>query len=195
MGLNVLRKINSKLRFLYRNKKALSASLKRLLCNSLIQPHFDYASLSWFPNLPEKIRKKIQTAQNKCIRFCLQLDNKAHIGIDQLKQISWLNTTDRYKQMSCTSVYKFFNNNCPAFMSEIFKVSHQGNITTRHSYLKLEQPFMKTSNGQNALSFQGSREWNKIPREIKNTKHINSFKHKLKKFYICELENRELRGL
>ena len=97
MALKVISKINSKLRFLYRNKNVLSTSLRRLLCNSLIQPHFDYASLSWFPNTTERIRKKIQTAQNKCIRFCLQLDNTTHIGINQFKAINWLNINARFK--------------------------------------------------------------------------------------------------
>ena len=106
MGLNVIKKINARLRFLYRNTKILSSSLRRMLLNSLIQPNFDYASLSWFPNLTEKVRKKIQTVQNKCIRFCLQLENKAHIGLIELKSINWLNTSDRYKQICGSSVFK-----------------------------------------------------------------------------------------
>ena len=58
MGLNVINKINARLRFLYRNTKILSSSSRRMLLNSLVQPHFDYASLSWFPNLTEKVRRK-----------------------------------------------------------------------------------------------------------------------------------------
>ena len=73
-------------------------------------------------------------------------------------------------------------------MSEIFKASQQGTIYTRQSYLKLEQPLMKTSKGQNALSFQASREWNKLPKDIKEVKNINTFKHKVKEFYFHQLE-------
>ena len=39
------------------------------MCNSLIQPHFDYACISWFPLITQKMRNKLQVAQNKCIRF------------------------------------------------------------------------------------------------------------------------------
>ena len=42
MALKVVNKINSRLRFLYRKNIFLSPPLCRLLCNSLIQPHFDY---------------------------------------------------------------------------------------------------------------------------------------------------------
>ena len=69
MALKVLSKINQKIKFLYRQRKYLSPSLRRMLCNSLIQPHFDFACVSWFPNLPAKLKKKIQTAQNQYIRY------------------------------------------------------------------------------------------------------------------------------
>ena len=43
MAVKVLNKVNSRLRFLYRKQSLLNTPLKRLLCNALIQPHFDYA--------------------------------------------------------------------------------------------------------------------------------------------------------
>ena len=43
---NILSKINNKLRFLYRKRKFLSKDIRRLLCNSLIQPHYDFACCS-----------------------------------------------------------------------------------------------------------------------------------------------------
>ena len=90
MALNVVSKINTRLRFLYRKNKLLSPQLRRLLCNALIQPYFDYACSVWYPNLNEKFKKKLQTLQNKCVHFCLQLGTKTHIGITEFKQINWL---------------------------------------------------------------------------------------------------------
>ena len=71
MALNVASKINTLL------NKFLSPQLRRLLCNALIQPHFDYACSVWYPNFNKKVKTKLQTLENKCVRFCLQLDNKA----------------------------------------------------------------------------------------------------------------------
>ena len=56
MALKVLAKINSKLKFLYRKNKFLSHSLRRLLCNAMIQPHFDYACSAWYPNLNKAVK-------------------------------------------------------------------------------------------------------------------------------------------
>ena len=67
MALKVINKINSRLRFLYRKNRFLSPPLRRLLCISLIQPHFDYACSAWYPNLNKRLKSKLQILQNKCI--------------------------------------------------------------------------------------------------------------------------------
>ncbi len=108
MCLHVLNKLNSKLKFLYRKNKFLTPSLRRLLCNALIQPHFDFACTSWFPNLNQCLKNKLQTSQNKCIRFCLQLGNRSHIGMEEFKNINWLSVTDRFNQCVSASVLNFF---------------------------------------------------------------------------------------
>ena len=43
MVLKVINKMSSRLKFLYKKNRYLTLYLKRLLCNALIQPHFDYA--------------------------------------------------------------------------------------------------------------------------------------------------------
>ena len=67
MALYVLHKINNKLKLLYRKNCFFTPTLGRLLCNVLIQPHFDYACSAWYPNLSKKLKHRIQTTQNKCI--------------------------------------------------------------------------------------------------------------------------------
>ena len=70
MEMKSLRKISTKLQFLYRQNEFLNLKLRRLLCNSLTQPHFDYACISWYPLINQKMRNKLQVTQKKCIRFC-----------------------------------------------------------------------------------------------------------------------------
>ena len=101
MASNALSKINGRLKFLYRNQNYLDKFLRRLLSNAIIQPHFDYACSTWFPVLNNKLTKKVQIAQNKCIRFCLNLDNISHIGSKEFGEINWLPVKEKG-----TSVYK-----------------------------------------------------------------------------------------
>ena len=80
MALSGTNKINNKLKFPYQKNRSLTTTLKRLLCNALIQPNFDYVCSAWYPNLTKKLKNIIQTSQNKGIRFCLQLDKMTHIS-------------------------------------------------------------------------------------------------------------------
>ena len=47
MVLKVLGKINGRLKMLYREGKYLGQRLRRMLCNALIQPNFDYACIAF----------------------------------------------------------------------------------------------------------------------------------------------------
>ena len=61
MAHKVITKVNARLKFLHRKNKYLTPNLRRLLCNALIQPHFDYACSASYPNLSKKLKNRIQT--------------------------------------------------------------------------------------------------------------------------------------
>ena len=69
----VLTKSNTKLKFLYRQSRYLTPAYRRLLCNALIQPYFDYGCSSWIPLLKKDLKLKLQKTENKCICFCPNL--------------------------------------------------------------------------------------------------------------------------
>ena len=182
---SILSKINSKLRFLYRKQKFLSKDIRRLLCNSLIQPHYDFACCSWYPLLTQNFKKRLQISQNKCIRFCLNLNNRERIDEAKFIKINWLPVKERYEQCMCTLIYKFFNNNIPEYINDIFRVNI-GKYNTRNPNM-LKRPFYKTSNGQKAISYIGPKLWDAMPNHLKGKISISSFKHDYKNHYIKNL--------
>ena len=88
MAHKVISKVNARLKFLHRKNKYLTLNLRRLLCNPLIQPHFDYACSAWYPNLSKKLKNKIQISQNKYFRFCLQLHKMSHTSQKEFETIN-----------------------------------------------------------------------------------------------------------
>ena len=52
-----LHKSYLKTKIFIEKNRFLSKDLRRLLCNALIQPHFDYACAAWYPNLNKKYKK------------------------------------------------------------------------------------------------------------------------------------------
>ena len=109
----------------------LSTYLRRLLCNAIIQPHFDFACLAWYPCLNNNFKKKIQVAQNKCIRFCLNLSNIFHIGTKQFEAINWLPTKERFEQSACVAIINFFAGAVPVYVSEMLLPIQQESYYTQ----------------------------------------------------------------
>ena len=56
MALKVINKINGKLESFFNGKIVfLTPGLRRMPCNAVIQPNFDYACSAWYPNLNAKL--------------------------------------------------------------------------------------------------------------------------------------------
>ena len=137
----VISKVNARLKFSHRKNKYLTPNMCCLLCNALIQPHFDCACSAWYPNLSEKLKKRIQTSRDKCIRFCLQLDKMSHISQKEFETISWLPIKERYNQCVNSIAFKYFDDQCPHYLNEIFMKAPKSSSSLRNSYRKLQQPF------------------------------------------------------
>ena len=55
-----LKKLNSKLKFLFRQSRHVTPEFGRLLCNALILPYFEYESSSWFFLFKNQFSKKLK---------------------------------------------------------------------------------------------------------------------------------------
>ena len=106
----------------------MTTSLRRLLCNALIQPHFDYAF--------GKLKNKIQTTQNKCVQFCLNLDKMAHISQNEFEKLNWLPISDRINRCILSTTFKFVNDMGLNNLNEEFQWAAESNRTLRNDYLK-----------------------------------------------------------
>ena len=107
------------------------------------QPHPDHACPAWHPNL----KKKLQTSQNRCIRHCLQLDNKSQIGLKHFEKTNSLPISERFNQYFCSNPFKFLTG-LFLYFNGISRQSAQNQVNTRSSVLKLKHPLRNTCSGQ-----------------------------------------------
>ena len=135
----------------------------------------------------------MQAIQNKCIRFCLQLDSRRHIGIKEFEQLNWFPVFERFNQCICSNAFKFFNENCPPYLYDLYKPSGQDQINTRSSVLKLKHPSWSTCSGQNTLSYLTPTIWNNLPTCLKLSNSLNSFKHGVKEHFLNKLKKQRAR--
>ena len=152
MSIHVINKINSRLGFAYRQNSFLNFPLRRLLCNVMIKPFFDYACNAWYPSINKKLKMCWQAAPKKCIRFCLKLNDRSSIKSEDFGKINWLLIHERVSKCSLCSMYKFFTKNFPNYFDVIHVPLDTNGVHMRSSYQKLNVPNQKTDVGQNVLS-------------------------------------------
>ena len=59
------------------------------------------------------MRNKLQFTQNKCIRFCLKLISRQHIGAKEFKKINWIPTKERVEKPIATKVFSYWKGTYP----------------------------------------------------------------------------------
>ena len=113
----------------------LNFKCRKTLCSSLIQCHFDYSCSSWFPGVNKTLKDKLQIAQNKVIRFILNLKSRDSIKVQELAKAGFLNVADRVTQLKLLHVFKIKNKICPTYMTTDFNLQSdmQNRISTRAS--------------------------------------------------------------
>ena len=100
--------------------------------------------------------KKVQIAYNKCIRFGLFLESRAHIVVNEFRKTNCLPTRERFEQCVSGGVYTFCKSIFPSYMSDIFVKNNIGHNTRRSTEI-VNIPMKNTNVGQQVLSYLGPR--------------------------------------
>ena len=98
-------------------KTYLSPYLKSLLCNAMIQPHFDYACSAWYLNLYKKLKSELQTIQIKYTRSCLQINRRSHIGVKEFEKLNRFPVSERFSRYFCSNAFNFFIGSCLLYLN------------------------------------------------------------------------------
>jgi hypothetical protein len=188
---NIVKKVNSKLKFLYRQRHCLNMNMRKTLCNSLVQCHFDYASSSWYSGISKKLKSRLQVTQNKVVRFICGYDYRTSLKVSDFCKIGWLTIENRVKQLRLNHVHNIFNNNCPSYLHNNFSlVSKTHSYSCRHSvdsfHVPLVDSFTSTS-----FYYQAICDWNSLPNNIKLLKNRHSFKKAVKSELIESMKSAE----
>ena len=186
MAGRVLKMINRKLNILWRQNKYLSYSSRRLLCNALIQPYFNYGCTTWYPLLRNTLKTNLQIAQNKCIRFSLQLSPRGHIHPSHFRKINWPPAERRVELCTSTTVFKYWKGIAPFHLNDMFM--HSLNNYNTRSEMALNITLFRTIEGQKSMSFLRPKFWTKLNSNIKTAATIVSFNNRFKKNSYCKSE-------
>ena len=176
---SIVNKVNARLKFMYRNAKCLDFQSRLTICTALIQCHFDYASSAWFSSIGKTQIKRLQVAQNKMIRFILDLGPRVTISEEYLEKVKMLRIADRVTQLRLNHVFNIVNGSAPSYLTQNF-VFNEGRTRGANS-----RNFVIPGHNQcskNSFTYCAIKDWNKLPTNIKSCNIKATFKPLVKNF-------------
>ena len=184
---NIVKKVNSRLKFLYRQRDFLNKSLRKSLCNSLIQCHLDYVSSSWYCGLTKQLKHKLQIVQNKMVRFINNSHCRTSLVVSHFEELGLLNVEQRCKQLRLNHIHKIFYNKCPSYMKDNFvkctDVHQYGNRSRFNFYVPQVDGFTSSS-----FYYNGITDWNALPDNIKSIESKFTFKKLVKTHLLNDMK-------
>ena len=139
MALRVIKKINSRLEFLYRKNRFLDVPFRKSLCNgfslTLIMSVL-HGTQIWQRNL-----KRSCKLHKTYVRFCSKLQCMEHTRNEHFEKMNWLQINQKFKECVISTVFTLVQNKCPAYMNEVYRPAENIRVNTRNSYLKLPHSF------------------------------------------------------
>ena len=152
---------------MYRQGNCLNTSLRKMLCNSLIQCHFDYACSSWYNGITKQLINRLQTKQNKVTIFIDKYDCRTSLKVSDYSNLGLLNIENRVKQYKLNHVHNIFYKKCPSYLHDNFtKLVDIHCHNTRGSFAKFHVPNVNSFN-ITSFYYNGIKEWNHLPDSIK----------------------------
>lgn len=176
----------AKLKHLYNFRNILSQKLKLLLVESLIISRFDYCDIAYGPCLDLVSVNRLQTAQNACLRFALNINKfdrvaKKHNHISHLyKPNGWLKLFNRRLLHTGSFVKKVMMTGEPAYLRNklvLRSASHNINVRSKNalSLCSHSTTFFKRSFTYNAVHV-----YNSLPLNLVECTNIVVFKSDFK---------------
>ena len=161
-------------------RKFLSRAVTKTLVTSFVLSRLDYCN-SLLAGLPNDIIQPLQNVQNHAARIITLKRKRDHVT-PLLKELHWLPVKERICYKICLLCYKCLNNMAPEYLSNFLKI-YVPSRTLRSADDKttLVKPSKNyVTFGQRSFNYVAPNEWNKLPKNIREARSIDSFKKQLK---------------
>mgnify|MGYP003487436921 FL=1 len=155
---------------------------------SLVLSRLDYCN-SLLAGLPQMQIKRLQAVQNAAARVVTRSRKTDHIT-PILKQLHWLPVAERVKHKVLSLAFRAVRENRPAYLTDLIRLycPSRSLRSADQSLLAVPGPrVVKTKRyGQRAFSYIATILWNALPRNIRETNSISSFRSSLKTFLFSQ---------
>ena len=167
-------KMSYYLHLINRHRHVLPACLIKLLMDSLVMSHIQYALSVWGPSLTQNQLLRLQRLQNRAVRLVFSLNKYDHIS-EYYQKLRWLGVSRLIQFCLACVMYHQYN----GARGIMFVPPMQfGNCTlydtrTPPYYATLSR--VRLSQTQKQVRYQGALVWNKLPSRLKELMSYTNF--------------------
>ena len=157
------------------------------LIHAFVTSKLDYCN-SLFTGVPKSVLRPLQIVQNYAARLILKRGKFEH-STPLLYELHWLPILRRIDYKTLLITYKARNSLAPKYISELLSPANNMNCLRSADDDTLLQIDFSTSvtMGDRAFSIYASKICNTVPKSLRETPSLNTFKSKLKT-YLFDLE-------
>ncbi|KAK3910411.1 RNA-directed DNA polymerase from mobile element jockey [Frankliniella fusca] len=178
------KKVLAALHGLRRHQQLLPPPIRKRLVEALIFPVFDYCN-TVCSNALVKPQLRLQSLQNSCARFVLNLKNDNSSMSPHINKLSWLKVSNRPLYASQVLLKNILCNKSPEYLFEhLVKESDIRSRPVRNCNLHLRVPLHRTDRHKGTFWIHAASEWNKLPCTLHSCKNLPTFKVKLKQHLL-----------
>ena len=156
--------------------------LKQLYC-TLALPHIRYCMTAW-GSASNTALQKLAIQQKILIRIINNVPFRTHTS-PLFKKLYLLKLDDLFKQNCLTTMYNCLKNNKHEYLlNKILTCQTNMYSMQLRNTLSLRLPFYNLSRCKQSILYNGIKNWNSIPNNIKESTSINVFKKKCTQYFI-----------
>ena len=166
------------LKQLYGSSYILDANTKLRICQSLILSIFNYGDIIYGPCITSNDKRRIQVAQNSCVRFVTGIKKGQHISAAR-RDIGWLDMESNRLLHSLCLYHKIIINGTPSYLRNRVKYRlEMHNVNIRHSKT-LSIPKHNKQLFKRSFSYQIAFCYNKVS-NVQKSKLLKQFRTLIK---------------
>ena len=169
--------------FFIRQLRQIRSSIDKnsaiILANSIIHSKIDYCN-SLFFGLSSASIKRLQRVQNSLARVVCKTNKWSSTSSSLLKELHWLPVSQRIVFKIAVLTFKTFRLGEPSYLSSLLRPYIPRRSLRSSDANLLIIPDIRSEVGRRSFSFSAPTIWNSLPKDLRDTLSLSSFRAGLK---------------